>query len=128
MLNKVLIMGRIVRPIELKSTKSGTAVSTFTIASDSDYKNQDGERRTEFIDVTVWNKLAEFVNRNLVKGQQIVVEGSLASNSWADNNGNRRISYYVNCSNIYFAGAKPESEFGTQEDAFEEIQDGNLPF
>ena len=54
MLNKIILMGRLTRDPELRRTQSGTAVASFTLAVDRDYKAQDGERSTDFIDIVAW--------------------------------------------------------------------------
>ena len=59
MLNKIILMGRLTRDPELRRTQSGTAVASFTLAVDRDYKPQDGERETDFIDIVAWRGTGE---------------------------------------------------------------------
>ena len=62
MLNRIIIMGRLVRDPELRTTQSGTAVTSFTLAVDRDFKSREsGEKGTDFIDVVAWRQTAEFV-------------------------------------------------------------------
>ena len=77
MLNKIVLMGRLTRDPELRRTQSGTAVASFTLAVDRDYKAQDGERETDFIDIVAWRSTAEFVSKYFSKGRMAVVEGRL---------------------------------------------------
>ena len=87
-LNKVLIAGRLTRDPELRYLQSGVALCKLGIANTRYYKAQSGERREEtvFVDVTVWDKQAEWVGDSLRKGRPVLVEGSLRSNEWEDKN------------------------------------------
>ena len=62
MLNKIIIMGRLTRDPELRRTQSGTAVTSFSLAVDRDFKSQSGEKETDFIDIVAWRATAEFVS------------------------------------------------------------------
>ena len=75
MLNKIFIMGRLTRDPELRRTNNGTAVASFSLAVDRDYKNADGTKETDFIDVVAWRQSAEFVSKYFSKGRMAVVEG-----------------------------------------------------
>ena len=90
MLNKIIIMGRLTRDPELKRTPSGTAVTSFSMAVDRDFKGQDGTRQTDFIDVVAWKQTAEFVCSYFTKGRMAVVEGRLQVRDWTDKDGNKR--------------------------------------
>ena len=73
MLNKIIIMGRLTRDPELRRTGSGTAVTSFSLAVDRDFKSQSGEKETDFIDVVAWRSTAEFVSKYFTKGRMAVV-------------------------------------------------------
>ena len=88
MLNKIFIMGRLTRDPELRRTQSGTAVTSFSLAVDRDYKSQSGEKETDFIDVVAWRSTAEFVAKYFTKGRMAVVEGRLQIRDWKDKDGN----------------------------------------
>ena len=92
MLNKIIIMGRLTRDPELRHTQSGTAVASFSLAVDRDFKSQNGEKETDFIDVVAWRNSAEFVSRYFTKGRMAVVEGRLQIYPWQDRDGNKRRS------------------------------------
>ena len=106
MLNKVFIMGRLARDPELRRTQNGTAVASFTLAVDRDYKGASGERETDWIDCVAWRQSGEFVSRYFTKGRMAVVEGRLQIRDWTDNSGNKRRSTEVMVENIYFADSK----------------------
>lgn len=140
MLNKVFIMGRMVRDPELRHTQSGTAVSSFTLAVERDFKDkQTGEKATDFIDVVAWRGTAEFVSRFFSKGRMAVVVGSLQIRAWEDKEGNKRRTAEVIAESVYFGDSKrdadpldkladdaapvaPAGEFAELDD------DGKLPF
>ena len=107
MLNRITIMGRLVRDPELRRTQSGTAVCSFTVAVDRDFQSKDGaEKQTDFIDVVAWRQTGEFVSKYFAKGRMIVVSGSLQSRKWQDRNGQNRISWEVIADNVYFGDSK----------------------
>lgn len=138
MLNKVFIMGRMVRDPELRHTQSGTAVASFTLAVDRDFKDkQTGERTTDFIDVVAWRGTAEFVSRFFTKGRMAVVVGSLQIRAWEDKEGNKRRTAEVIAESVYFADSKRDPLDKLADDAapvapageFAELgDDGELPF
>ena len=90
MLNKIIIMGRLTRDPELRRTGSGTAVTSFSLAVDRDFKSQSGEKETDFIDVVAWRSTAEFVSKYFTKGRMAVVEGRLQIRDWTDKERTRR--------------------------------------
>ena len=109
MLNKIILMGRLTRDPELRRTQSGTAVTSFSIACDRDFKSQGGEKETDFIDIVAWRGTAEFVSKYFTKGRMAIVEGRLQIRNWTDNNGSKRRSAEVIADNIYFGDSKRDS-------------------
>ena len=109
MLNKIFIMGRLTRDPELRRTQSGTAVTSFSLAVDRDFKSQSGEKETDFIDVVAWRSTAEFVAKYFTKGRMAIVEGRLQIRPWTDKEGNSRRSAEVVADNIYFGDSKRDS-------------------
>ena len=109
MLNKIFIMGRLTRDPELRRTQNGTAVTSFTLAVDRDFKNADGTKDTDFIDVVAWRNTAEFVSKYFTKGRMAVVEGRLQLRDWTDKDGNKRRNAEVLADNIYFGDAKRDN-------------------
>lgn len=77
MLNRIVLIGRLVADPQLRYTQSGVAVTNFRIAVDRPFTNQQGERETDFIDIVCWRKLAEIVANNLAKGRLVAVDGRL---------------------------------------------------
>ena len=114
MLNHIVIMGRLTRDPELRTTQSGVSVTSFTVAVDRDYNSRDnGERQTDFIDCVAWRQTGEFVSRNFTKGKMIIVLGRLQSRKWQDKEGNNRISWEIQADNVLFGESKRLSEGGS---------------
>lgn len=110
MLNKIFFMGRMTRDPELRHTASGTAVASFTLAVDRDFKNQDGEKEADFINCVAWKGTAEMLSRYFTKGRMAIVEGRLQSRKYTDKEGNNRIAYEVVASCVYFADSKRDED------------------
>ena len=110
MLNKIFIMGRLTRDPELRRTQNGTAVAGFALAVDRDYKNADGTKETDFIEVVAWRSSAEFVSKYFTKGRMAIVEGRLQLRDWQDKDGNKRRSAEVVADNVYFGDSKKEGD------------------
>ena len=109
MLNRIILMGRLTRDPELRRTGSGTAVTSFSLAVDRDFKSQSGEKETDFIDIVAWRNTAEFVSKFFTKGRMAVVEGRLQIRDWTDKEGGKRRSAEVIADNVYFGDSKPKN-------------------
>lgn len=138
MLNKVCLMGRMVRDPELRTTGSGVSVTNFTIAVDRDYKSGEN-READFITCQAWRNAAEFIAKNFSKGRMIAIEGALQTSSYTNKEGNKISRTEVVVNNAYFADSKPSSpnsqggsSYGSPKTPkFEEADDLNeedLPF
>lgn len=91
-----------------------TAVCSFSIAVDRDFKSKNGEKETDFIDIVAWRATAEFVSKYFTKGRMAVVEGRLQIRDWTDKEGGKRRSAEVIADNVYFGDSKPKD--GGEED------------
>lgn len=112
MLNQISVQGRLARDPELRRTNSGKAVTSFTLACDRDFKNQQtGEKEVDFIECVAWGGTAEMVEKYFHKGQMAVATGRLQLRDWTDKNGQKRRQAEILVNNIYFCGSK---ESGTQ--------------
>ena len=120
MLNQITIMGRMVKDPELRHTNSGLAVASFTLAVDRDFKNDSGEKETDFIDCVAWRGTAEFVDKYFSKGSMAVVSGRLQIRSYTDKDGNKRKAAEIVANNVYFADSKKTAQnvTGGTTDAF----------
>ena len=108
-LNKVFLIGRLVRDPELRYTPSGTAVADFRIAVNRSYTSSSGEQREEtcYVDINVWGKRANLCCERLRKGSELFVEGRLRTDSW-EKDGQRRSKLRVVADNFQFLGGPRE--------------------
>lgn len=109
MLNKVIIMGRITKDLEVRMTPSGTAVLRFTVAVDRMPAKQGGEKQTDFISCVAFGKRAEFINQYFGKGRLIAIEGNIKTGSFEDKNGRTVYTTDVIIDNVSFTGEKNEN-------------------
>lgn len=117
-LNKIFLQGRLTRDPELRRTGSGTAVTSFSLACDRDFKSQSGEKETDFIEVVAWKNTAEFVSKYFSKGRMAVVDGRLQIRDWTDKAGNKRTTAEVVADNVYFADSKRSESNDNQKENF----------
>lgn len=118
-LNRIIVMGRLVRDPELRSTPTGTPVTSFTLAVDRDRKDESGNRATDFIDVVVWKQTAEFVCKYFGKGRMAVVEGRLQIREYTDKDGNNRRAAEIQGHSVYFADSKSSNDSQSHAGGYE---------
>ena len=138
MLNTVILMGRLTADPELRTTTSGTSVTSFTIAVDRNYVKSGEDRQTDFINLVAWRTTAEFIERNFRKGQMIAIRGSMQQRTYEDKNGNKRTAIDVVMDEVHFCGdkAKPTEQQAEQptftivpdNDPFGDSGEERLPF
>lgn len=106
MLNRVILMGRMVADPELKQTPNGVSVATFRLAVERNYQPKDSnERLCDFISCVAWRQTGEFITRYFSKGSMIAIEGSIQTRQYQDKNGNKRTAVEVIADQAYFAGS-----------------------
>ena len=129
-MNNVILIGNLTKPPELRSTQSGTAVCTFSIAVNRRYKGQDGKAVTDFFNIVAWRQLGELCEKYLDKGRKVCVVGELQNRSYEDKEGIKRTVTEVIANNIEFLTPKGDTKADTPESAgFTEVEDdGELPF
>ena len=111
MLNHIVVMGRLTRDPELRTTQSGVNVASFTVAVDRDFGGRDGaERQTDFFDCAAWRQTGEFVSKYFQKGRMIVVSGRMQSRKYQDREGNNRTAWEIQADNVYFGDSKRDSD------------------
>lgn len=124
MLNQITIMGRLTAAPELRRTQDGKAVVSFSLAVQRDFKDKDGNRETDFIDVVAWRQTAEFVSRYFDKGSMAVVSGRLQIRPWTDKDGNKRRSAEIVAEHVYFGSTMA----GAAQGGNVEYDDPELPW
>lgn len=109
MYNKAILMGRITKDLELKTTPSGVSVLSFSIAVDRKYQAKGEEKKTDFFNCVAWRNEAEFIARWFAKGKMILVEGELQNRTYDDNNGITRYVTELIVDRATFTGEKSEN-------------------
>ncbi|HAR6276288.1 single-stranded DNA-binding protein [Staphylococcus pseudintermedius] len=115
MLNRVVLVGRLTKDPEFRTTQSGVEVATFTLAVNRNYKNKNGEQQADFINCIVFRKQAENVNNYLNKGNLAGVDGRLQSRSYENQEGRRIFVTEVICDNVQFLESKNNNQSNNQQ-------------
>lgn len=117
MLNHIVLMGRLTRDPELRYTSSNIPVASFSVAVDRDFgRGENGEKQTDFINVSAWRQTGEFVSKYFTKGSMIVVSGRLQMRDYTDRDGNRRTAAEVVAENVYFGDSKRRDDSAPRQD------------
>ena len=141
-MNKVFLIGNLTRDPELTETSGGVSVCHFAIAVNRSYTSSDGDRQTDFFNVTAWRGLAENVSRFTKKGSKVAVSGSIQIRNYEDNQGVRRTAIDVIAQDVEFltqrnanagddfydapAAEKPAAKRKAALESFDD--DGDIPF
>lgn len=138
--NKVLISGRLTRDAEVRYTPAGSPVCTLPVAANRRFKGQDGDWKNEttYVNVVVWDKLAERAGQLAKKGAAVMVEGRLQSRSFETAEGGRRSVIEIRAERVQFLdrqsreSGEPGSGEGAEEDDGKDLNDAGgedeLPF
>ena len=105
-MNKVILIGRLTKDPELRTIASGNATTSFTIAVNRNFTNQNGEREADFINCVAWRKQAENVAKYCTKGSQVAVEGRIQTRSYDAQDGTKRYVTEVVADNVTFLGSR----------------------
>ena len=105
-MNKVILIGRLTKDPELRTIASGNATTSFTIAVNRNFTNQNGEREADFINCVAWRKQAENVAKYCTKGSQVAVEGRIHTRSYDAQDGTKRYVTEVVADNVTFLGSR----------------------
>lgn len=143
-MNKAILIGNLTRDPEARTTQSGVAVTTFTIAVNRRFTNQQGVREADFIPIVTWRQTAELCARYLTKGRKVAVEGSIQTRSYDAQDGTKRYVTEIVADNVEFLSPNqqgeqrprsadvplpPEPNFTPASNGgFTEVEDDELPF
>ena len=108
-MNAVVLIGRTTKDIELRRTGSGTAVASFTLAVNRDFRTQDGQE-ADFIQCVAWKKTAELLEQYVHKGDRIAVSGSIRTRNYTGNDGRKVYVTEVLANQVEFLETKKNSE------------------
>jgi len=137
--NKVILLGNLGSDPELRYTPSGTAVATFSIATNERWPDKDGnvQEHTEWHRVVCWRKLAEIAGEYLKKGRPVFIEGKLKTRNWEDQNGVKRYQTEIIANNLQMLGSRGEADSSSSPEDFgdsdfppaeEKNTESDLPF
>lgn len=126
MYHKVIAVGRLGGDPDLKYTSNGTAVCSFSLATDVGWGDN---KKTVWFRVSAWDKLADVCNQYLAKGRQVLVEGELSeAKPWQARDGEWRASLNLTARNVTFLGSKGDVQEAASEDADELLDSEEIPF
>ncbi len=108
-MNKVILIGRLTKDPELRTIASGSATTSFTVAVNRTFTNQNGEREADFINCVAWRKQAENIAKYCSKGSQVAVEGRLQTRSYDAQDGTKRYVTEVIADSVTFLSSKGNS-------------------
>lgn len=109
-MNKVILIGRLARDVELRATSTNKSVASFTMAVNRPYNPNIKQQETDFINCISWGKQAENLHKYCQKGSQIAIEGRIQTRNYTDRDGSRKYVTEVLCDNITFLGSKKEDK------------------
>jgi single-strand DNA-binding protein len=133
--NKVILIGNLGRDPEVRYTPSGTAVANFSIATTENWTNKEGEQqsRTEWHRIEAWGRLGEICGEYLSKGRQVYIEGSLQTDEWEDQEGNKRQTTKIKAWKMQMLGSRGaagprQEENDTVEEPVTKPSEDDIPF
>lgn len=107
-MNKVILIGRLTKDPEMRTTNTGVAVTSFTLAVNRPFTDQNGERTADFINCIAWRKQAENIAKYCVKGTQVACEGRIQTRSYDHTDGTKRYVTEIICDNVTFLSTKSD--------------------
>ncbi len=142
-MNKVIMIGNLANDPEARTTMNGISQSTFRIAVQRRFTNQQGVREADFFTVIAWRQTADFCNRYLSKGRRVAVEGSIQNRSYDAQDGSKRYVTEIIAENVEALGSRDEGQARPRDNGptpppaqpappsmndFTEVDDDELPF
>lgn len=124
MMNIAILQGRLVQDPQVRRTDSGKTCTSFTLAVERDQK----DRQADFLDCVAWQQTGDFVGKYFLKGDPILIQGSVQNCSWEDKLGNKRTKTEVIAARVWFCGGKPKPAPDPMAYPLLEETDEKLPF
>ncbi len=115
MINRVIIVGRLTKAPELRTTPNGISVMSFTLAFDNKSKGPNGEKTSSFINCTAWRQNAEFISKYCQKGTQVGIEGSLQERKYVRKDGSNASTIDIIVDSVTLFGSKNQNTTGYQQ-------------
>lgn len=127
-MNSIVLMGRLTKDADIRSTQSGKVVASFTLAVDRPY-TQNGKKEADFIACQIWGKSAEILGKSVHKGQRVLLKGRLQIRQYMDKNGNKRTAAEVVTDRFEFIERKEQTAPQSMEDFGQQMPfDEEIPF
>ena len=112
-MNKVMLVGRLTRDPEMRTSTSGMQIASFSLAVNRNFRNKEGNIEADFINVVVFGKQAENIGKYITKGQMLGVEGRIQTRSYDAQDGTKRYVTEVISENVEFLSSKNSSNSGS---------------
>ena len=129
-MNKVIVMGRLTKEVEMQTSSGGTNYIRNSVAVDRKF-NKGEEKQTDFFNISAFGKTAEFISKYFHKGSKVLITGRLQSDSYTDKNGNKSTTVSIVVEEVDFCEAKGETTEQKPENNFLNVPEGlveELPF
>ena len=129
-MNKLTIIGNLVRAPELRSTQTGVSVCSFTVAVNKRTQGANGQRESDFFRVTVWRQLGEMCAKFLDKGKKVCVIGAVTVQTYQGNDGQTKASMEITADDVEFLSPRTEdtAQAPVEQQGFVEVNEDDLPF
>lgn len=133
-MNKIILIGNLTRDPETSTTQAGVTVTKFTLAVNRRFGGQNGEKVTDFFDVTAWRQLGDNCQKYLFKGRKVAVLGELHKDKYTGRDGTEKTKVYVQADDVEFLSPAQDSAHNDEpkpkreEVSFEDVQTDDIPF
>lgn len=127
-MNKAILIGRLTKDAEIRTTDTGKEVASFSIAVSRNYTNQNGEKETDFINCVAFEKKAQVIGKYTKKGSQIALEGAIRTRSYDAQDGNKRYVTEILVENLHLLGSKEDKKEPTNSQVLQAVMNDEDPF
>lgn len=127
-MNKAILIGRLTKDAEIRTTDTGKEIASFSIAVSRNYTNQNGEKETDFINCVAFDKKAQVIGKYTKKGSQIALEGAIRTRSYDAQDGNKRYVTEILVENLHLLGSKEDKKEPTNSQVLQAVMNDEDPF
>ena len=127
-MNKAILIGRLTKDAEIRTTDTGKELASFSIAVSRNYTNQNGEKETDFINCVAFDKKAQVLGKYTKKGSQIALEGAIRTRSYDAQDGNKRYVTEILVENLHLLGSKEDKKEPTNSQVLQAVMNDEDPF
>lgn len=127
-MNKAILIGRLTKDAEIRTTDTGKEIASFSIAVSRNYTNQNGEKETDFINCVAFDKKAQVIGKYTKKGSQIALEGAIRTRCYDAQDGNKRYVTEILVENLHLLGNKEDKKEPTNSQVLQAVMNDEDPF